>query len=32
MMTQPGVDRNAFKTSFGAVYYDYTFYVNKAEK
>lgn len=26
MMTQPGVDRNAFKTSFGAVYYDYLQY------
>lgn len=33
-MTQPGVDRNAFKTSFGPcimIIYN-TFYVNKAEK
>lgn len=26
MMTQPRVDRNAFKTSFRAVYYDYLQY------
>lgn len=25
-MTQPGVDGNAFKTSFGGVYYDYLQY------
>lgn len=34
MMTQPGVDGNAFKTSFGGVYYDYLqyFLCNKAEQ